>query len=110
MCVNYTDLNKVCPKDAYLLPNINKLVDNSSGYKLLSFTDAYSVYNRIHMDKNDRRHTTFMTEGANYIYNVMPFRLRNVGATYQRMMNKVFKKEIWDMLEVYMNDMIVKSA
>ncbi|GAU47343.1 hypothetical protein TSUD_302120 [Trifolium subterraneum] len=73
MCVDYTDLNRVCPKDAYPLPNIDKLVDNSSRFKLLSFMDAYS------------------------------------GATYQRMMNKVFHNEIGDMLEVYMDDMIVKS-
>ena len=45
MCVDYTDLNRVIPKDAYPLPNIDKLVDNSSGYKLLSFMDAYSGYN-----------------------------------------------------------------
>lgn len=62
------------------------------------------------MDKNDKKHMTFMTEGANYMYYAMPFGLQNAGATYQRMMNKVFEKEIGDMLEVYMDDMIVKSA
>ncbi|GAU18799.1 hypothetical protein TSUD_80880 [Trifolium subterraneum] len=53
--------------------------------------------------------TAFMTESGNYYYNVMPFGLKNAGATYQRMMNKVFREEIGDMLEVYMDDMIVKS-
>jgi hypothetical protein len=91
MCVDYTDLNKAYPKDMYPFPNIGKLV---SGYKLLSFMDAYSDYNQIPMDINDRKHTTFKTEGANYMYNVMSFKLRNAGATYQRMMNKVFQKEI----------------
>lgn len=61
MCDDYTDLNKACQKDAYPLPNIDKLVDNSSAYKLLSFMDAYSGYNRIPMDKEDRKHTVFMT-------------------------------------------------
>jgi hypothetical protein len=51
MCVDYTGLNRVCPKDAYLLPNIDKLVDNSSGYRLLSFMDAYSGYNQIPWSK-----------------------------------------------------------
>jgi hypothetical protein len=110
MCIDYTDLNKACPKDTNPLPHIDKLVDSSFGYKLLFFMDAYSGYNQIPMDKNDRRHTTFMTEGANYIYNVIRFGLRNAGATYQRMMNIVFKNEKGDMLEVYMDDMIVKSA
>jgi len=51
MCVNYMDLNKACPKDAYVLPNKDKLVDNSSSYKLLSFMDAYSGYNQIPVEK-----------------------------------------------------------
>jgi len=62
MCVDYTDLNRDCPTDAYPLPNIDKLVDNSSGYKLLSFMDAYSGYNQIPMDEEDKQKTTFMTD------------------------------------------------
>ncbi|XP_058775915.1 uncharacterized protein LOC131650215 [Vicia villosa] len=61
------------------------------------------------MAKTDKKYTAFMTESGNYYYNVMPFELKNTGATYQRMMNKVFQAEIGDMLEVYMDDMIVKS-
>ncbi|XP_058724210.1 uncharacterized protein LOC131595762 [Vicia villosa] len=109
MCVDYTDVNRACPKDAYPLPNIDRLVDNSAGYKLLSFMDAYSGYNQIPMAKCDKQCTAFMTESGNYYYNVMPFGLKNAGATYQRMMNKVFRGEIGDTLEVYMDDMIVKS-
>jgi hypothetical protein len=110
MCVDYTDLNRACPKDAYPLPNIDKLVDNLFGYKFLSFMDAYSVYNQIPMAKNDEEKTVFMTESGNYYFRVMPFGLRNAGATYQRMMNKVYNKKILgDILEVYMDDMIVKS-
>jgi len=109
MCVDYTDLNRACPKDAYPLPNIDKLVDNSSGYKLLSFMDAFSGYNQIPMAE-DKQKTTSMTELGNYYFNVMPFGLRNAGATYQRMMNKVYdKKLLGDILKVYMDDMIVKS-
>ena len=78
MCVDYTDLNRACPKDAYPLPNIDKLVDNSYGYKLLSFIDAYSGYNQIPMAKDDEEKTALMTESRNYYYQVMPFELRNV--------------------------------
>jgi len=110
MCVDYTDINRACPKDAYPHPNIDRLVDNSSDYKLLSFMDAYSGYNQIPMAKEDKQKTTFMTESGNYYFNVMPFALRHAGATYQRMMYKVYdKKLLGDILEVYMDDMIVKS-
>ena len=72
--------------------------------------DAYSGYNQIPMAEEDKKKTTFMTESGNYYYNVMPFDLRNAGATYQCMMNKVYDKELLgDILEVYMDDMIAKS-
>ncbi|CAJ2647628.1 unnamed protein product [Trifolium pratense] len=106
---NFISEARACPKDSYPLPCIDRLVDNSSGFKLLSFMDAYSGYNQIPMAVADREKTAFMTESGNYYYNVMPFGLKNAGATYQRMMNKVFRGQIGDMLEVYMDDMIVKS-
>ena len=110
MCVDYTYLYSAFPKDAYPLLNIDKLVDNSSSYKLSSFMDAYFGYNQIPMADEDKEKTAFMTESGNYYYNVIPFGLRNAGATYQRMMNKVYdKKLLGDILEVYMDDMIFKS-
>ncbi|KAK7281396.1 hypothetical protein RIF29_09353 [Crotalaria pallida] len=109
MCVDYTDLNKVCPKDQYPLPVIDKLVDSSAGYKLLSFMDAYSGYNKIPMFPADQDKTAFITDKATYCYNVMPFGLKNAGATYQRMMNKVFQGMIGRNMEVYIDDIIAKS-
>lgn len=91
MCVDYKDLNKFCPKDSYPLPNIETLVDNSVGYQLLSFLDAYSRYNLMSVFDPNSIKTAFMTENANYHYNVMSFGLKNVGATYQRMMNMIFQ-------------------
>ena len=91
VCTDYTNLNKACPKDSYPMLNIDRLVDNSAGYQLLSFMDAYSGYNQIAMHPDDQEKTTFMTEKANYCYTVMPFGLKNAGATYQRMMNRVFE-------------------
>ena len=95
MCVDYTDLNRACPKDAYILPNIDKIIGISSGYKLLSFMIAYYGYNQIPMAEEDKKKITFMTESGNYYYNVMPFGLQNAGATYQRMMNKVLTRHFW---------------
>lgn len=69
--------------------------------------DSYMGYNQIPMYKPNRGKTAFMTEQANYHYNMMPFSLKNVGETYQRMMNKVFKEEIGETLEVYMDNMII---
>nr|KYP64516.1 Transposon Ty3-G Gag-Pol polyprotein [Cajanus cajan] len=109
MCVDYTDLNKACPKDAYPLPSIDRLVDGASGYAMLSFLDAYSGYNQILMYPPDEEYTAFITEQANYYYHVMPFGLKNAGATYQRLMDKVFTDQIGRNLEVYVDDMVVKT-
>lgn len=90
MCVEYTNLYRACLKDFYPLLIIEKLVDKSSKYKLLSFMDTYFGYNQIPMSSPDRMRMTFMTEKTNYQYNVLPFGLNNEGTTYQRMINKVF--------------------
>lgn len=109
MCVDYTDINRAYSKDSYLLLNIDKLVDNSIGYQLLSFLDAYSGYNQIHMYKPDSVKTSFMIKRAKYQYNIMPFEFKNACATYQITMNKIFQEEIAETPEVHMDDMVVKS-
>ncbi|XP_057732938.1 uncharacterized protein LOC130948245 [Arachis stenosperma] len=110
MCVDFTDLNKACPKDAYPLPCIDKLVDNASGFKSLSFMDAYSGYNQILMHPEDQSKTAFITEHGNFCYRVMPFGLKNAGATYQRLMDKVFHHQIGRNMEIYVDDMVAKTA
>jgi len=110
MCTDYTDMNKACPKDTYPLPNIDRLVDGASGQEIMSFLDAYSGYNQIQMYEPNIPKTAFTTDTANYCYKVMPFGLKNAGATYQRLMDKVFKKQIGKNMEVYVDDMIVKSG
>jgi len=109
MCVDYTDLNKACPRDAYPLPNIDRLVDGAVGNKVLSFLDAYSGYNQIPMSAFDMNKTTFITDDANYFYRVMSFGLKNAEATYQRLMDKVFSHLMGQCVEVYVDDMVVKS-
>ncbi|XP_027338057.1 uncharacterized protein LOC113851996 [Abrus precatorius] len=109
MCTDFTDLNKACPKDAYPLPNIDTLVDGVAGHKILSFLDAYSRYNQIRMYPPDEEKTAFITNSANFCYRVMPFGLKNAGATYQRLMNKIFEKQVGKCMEVYVDDMVIKS-
>ncbi|XP_020222101.1 uncharacterized protein LOC109804683 [Cajanus cajan] len=109
MCTEYTDLNKACPKDAYPLPCIDRLVDGASGHSIFSFLDAYSGYNQIKMYPADEEKKAFITENANFCYKVMPFGLKNAGATYQRLMDKVFRGQIGRNIEIYVDDMVVKS-
>jgi len=109
MCVDYTDLNKACPSDSYPLPNIDRLVDGAVGNKVLSFLYAYSGYNQISMVVFDMHKTAFITDDANYFYRVMPFGLKNAGATYQRLMDKVFSHLMGQCVKVYVDDKVVKS-
>ena len=85
MCVDFKDLNKACPKDDFPLPCIDVVVDNTAGSALMSFMDGFSRYNQIKMAPKDKTKTTFTTKWGFYCYTVMSFRLKNVGATYQRM-------------------------
>ncbi|CAL8153079.1 unnamed protein product [Prunus armeniaca] len=109
VCVDYTDLNKACPKDNFPLSRIDQLVDSTSGNQLLSFMDAYSGYNQIMMHEDDKAKTSFIIERGIYCYKVMPFGLKNAGATYQRLVNKIFKEQIGKTMEVYVDDMLVKA-
>lgn len=105
MCINYIDLNKACPKNSYLLSRIDGLVDTASGFRFLSFMDIYSRYNQMPMHPFDREKTVFITLMANYCYKIMPSRLKNAGATYQRLMNTIFAIYIGTLMEVYIDDM-----
>ena len=109
MCVDFTDLNKACPKDSYPLPNIDALVDSASDCILLSFLDAFSGYNQIRMHPRDECKTTFMTQLSCYCYKVMPFGLKNADATYQRLINIVLVPMIGLNVQTYVDDMVVTS-
>ncbi|KAM2550056.1 hypothetical protein TB1_014347 [Malus domestica] len=109
MCVDYTDLNKGCQKGSFPLSLIGRLIDSTVGCELLSFMDAYSEYNQILMNPPDQEHTAFTTDRGLYCYKVMPFGLKNAGATYQRLVNSIFTEQIGKNMEVYVDDMLVKS-
>jgi hypothetical protein len=103
MCIDYTSLNKACPKDPYPLPRIDQIVDSTSGCDLLSFLDAYSGFHQIRMSKEDRRHTAFVTVDGLYCYVVMPYGLRNALPTFVWAMSKTFGDLI------YVDDIVVKT-
>jgi hypothetical protein len=108
MCVDYTGLNKACPKVPYPLPHIDQIVDSTAGCETLSFLDAYSGYHQIRMKESDQLATSFITPFGMYCYITMPFGLRNAGATYQRCMNHVFGEHIGRTVEAYVDDIVVK--
>ena len=101
MCVDFTDLNKACLKDSFPLPRIDQLVDSTARHKLLMFMDTFSGYNQIKMAEENQGKTVFITSQGLYCYKVMPFGLKNTGTTYQRLVNKMFR--------VYVDDMLIKS-
>jgi hypothetical protein len=94
MCIDYTSLNKACPKVPFPLPRIDQIIDSTAGSELLCFLDAYSGYHQIKMKESDQLATWFITPFGMFCYVTMPFGLRNTGATYQRCMQHVFGDHI----------------
>ena len=110
LCIDFTDINKACPKDSFPLPRIDLIVDATAGHELLGFMDTFFGYNQISMDPDDQEKTSFVTAQGTYCYRVMSFGLKNAGATYQRLVNRMFQKQISVTMEVYIDDMLVKST
>jgi hypothetical protein len=92
MCIDFMTLNKHCPKDYFLLPRIDQIINSTAGCERLSFLDAYSGYNQIRLKVEDEDKTAFITPHGVYCYMMMPFRLKNAGATYQRCMQACLKE------------------
>ncbi|CAA0809002.1 Unknown protein, partial [Striga hermonthica] len=108
-CINFRDLNLACPKDHYPLPRIDQLVDSTAGCELLSMMDASQGYHQIPLAPEDQSKVSFVTSKGTYCYVVMPFGLKNAGATYQRLMDRMFKSQIGRNIKVYVDDILVKS-
>jgi hypothetical protein len=94
LCVDFTSLNKACPKDPYLLLRIDQIIDSTAGCDLLCFLDAFSGYHQIKMEKKDEEKTSFITPCGVYYYICMPFGLKNAGATFQRLMRKALGSQM----------------
>jgi hypothetical protein len=109
MCVDYTDLNKHCPKDPFGLPRIDQVIDSTAGCDLLCFLDCYSGYHQIAIKEEDQEKTVFITPFGAYCYTTMSFGLKNVGATYQQAIQKCFKRQLNKNVEAYVDDVVVKT-
>ena len=109
ICVDFTDLNKACPKDPFPMPQIDQLVDTTVGHPQMSFLNAFQGYHQIPLTLDDQEMTAFVTPIGNYHYKVMPFDLKNAGATYQRMMTRMFELQLRKNIEIYIDYMVVKS-
>ncbi|GJS93624.1 reverse transcriptase domain-containing protein [Tanacetum coccineum] len=109
MCVDFKDLNKACPKDGYPLPEIDWKVKSLYGFPFKCFLDPYKGYHQIQMAEEDEEKTAFITNQGIFCYTKIPFGLRNAGATYQRLVDKTFHGQIGQNLEVYVDDLVIKS-
>ena len=109
VCVDFTDLNKACPNDPFPMPKIDQLVGVTVGHLWMSFLDAFQGYYQIPLALDNQQKTTFVTPIENYYYTIMPFGLKNAGSTYQRMMTRMFDSQLGKNIEIYIDDMVVKS-
>ena len=109
MCIDYTSLNKACPKDPFALPRIDQVIDSTAGCELLSFLDAYSGYHQIKLKKSDQEKTSFITPYGAYCYTSMSMGLKNADATYQRTMQKCLQSQIGRNMHVYVDDIVIKT-
>jgi hypothetical protein len=110
MCIDYTDLNKHCPKDPFLLPHIDQVADSTTCSILLCFLNCYSEYQQIALHPDDEDKTAFIMPHGIYCYKVMTFDLKNTGATYQKAIQKCLKSQIGKNVKAYVDDVVVKTT
>ena len=107
--MDFKDLNGAYPKDSFPMPQIDQLVDATVSHLRMSFLDTFQGYHQIPLALDDQEKTAFVTPIGNYHYKVMPFGLKNARSTYQRMITKMFESQLGKSIEVYIDDMMVKS-
>jgi hypothetical protein len=112
VCIDFHNLNRATPKDEYPMPIADTLINNASGNRIISFIDGNAVYNQIFMAEEDTSKTAFICPDFIGLFEwvVMTFGLKNAGATYQRAMNLIFHELLGNTMEVYIDDIVVKSA
>jgi len=109
ICVDFGDLNDACPKDDFPLPVIELIIDSTIGHEALSFIDCTTGYNQILIAPEDLEATAFCRPKGIFCYKVTPFKLKNAGATYQRVMEIIFDDMLHKKVECYVDDLVVKS-
>ena len=112
VCIDFRNLNKATPKDEYPMPIANMLINEASGHRVISFLDGNAGYNQIFMAEEDMSKMALRCPGFIGLFEwvVMTFGLKNAGATYQRAMNLIFHDLLGVILEVYIDDIVIKSA
>ena len=108
MCI-FHGFKQDLPKRSLPMPRIDQLVDATVGHPRMSFLDAFQRYHQIPLTMDDQEKITFVTPTRNYHYKVMPFGLKNAGSTFQRMMTRMFEPQLGKTIEIYIDDMVVKS-
>jgi hypothetical protein len=108
VCMDFRDLNKVCPKDKFPTPFIDKILDECAGSEIFSFMDGFLGYNQIQIKPEDQQNTTFICPWGTFAYRKMPFSLKNVRATFQRAMTFTFHK-LKHIFEAYLDDLTAHS-
>jgi hypothetical protein len=109
LCIDYRELNSITRKDAYPLPRIDEMLDSFGKAKWFTSLDLISGYWQVEVDPKDRPKTAFITQFGTYQFKVMPFGLCNAPATFQRLMDEVFRGILWEFVMVYLDDIIVYS-
>ncbi|KAJ9525182.1 hypothetical protein QJQ45_020705, partial [Haematococcus lacustris] len=109
MCIDYRALNKLTVRDRYPLPRIDDLFDKLAGKRVFSSLDLQSGYHQIRITEEDVPKTAFLTPMGQFQFKVLCFGLTNAPATFQRMMNNVFKPLINECVLVYIDDILVMS-
>jgi hypothetical protein len=107
--VDYIDLNRYYPKDPFVLPRIDQVIDSTAGCILLSFLDCYSGYHQIALKEEDQIKAAFITPLGAYAYTTMSFKLKNAGATYQWAIQLCLADQLHRNVEAYMDDVIIKT-
>ena len=107
--MDFIDLNKAYPKNPFLVSQIDQHVDAMFSHPRMSFLDAFQDYHQIPLALDDQEKTAFVTLIGNYHYKVMSFGLKNAGSTYQRMMTRMFESQLGKNIEIYIDNMVVKS-
>jgi hypothetical protein len=109
ICVDYTDLNKHCPKDPLALRHIDQVIDFTAGCTVLSFLGCYLGYHQIALKEEDQIKTAFISPFGAYAYTSMSFGLKNAGATYQRAIQLCLANQLHRNVEAYMDDVVIKT-
>jgi hypothetical protein len=109
MCIDFTSLNKACPKDNFLLPRIDKIVDSAAGCEVMSLLDCFSGYHQIYMKEEDKVSTSFITPFDTYYFIRMLEGLKSVGSTFSRLTRKVLESQVGRNIFTNVDDIVVAS-